>query len=251
MRRTAWRCALGLALAMGGTAIAAEIAVLSAGAMRSALPGLVADWSHETGHRVTVSYAAAGDIRKRLAAGERPDLLILPRENFADLERQALVSAAPRDLAVVKIGVAVRSGATLPDISTPAAFAETLKQAQSLTYMDPERGTSGKHFDEVVLPALGIRDSVRAKAVLGEGGYIAEKVARGEVELAVHQVTEILPVKGVALVGTLPEPLQKHTVYAGAVLAGAPAGGVAAMLLGHLTGPAARSAFTERGFSAP
>jgi molybdate transport system substrate-binding protein len=95
-------------------------------------------------------------------------------------------------------------GRSRSDISTPDALRIALTDAKSLTYMDPTRGTSGKHFDETVLPKLGIRDAVRAKTQLGEGGFIAEKVARGEVELAIHQMTEMLPVEGVTIVGPLP-----------------------------------------------
>jgi len=127
----------------------------------------------------------------------------------------------------------------------------TLLDAKSVTYMDPSRGTSGRHFDESVLPALGIRDQVRAKATLGEGGFIAEKVARGEVEIAFHQITEILPVPGVTVVGPLPKELQKLTVYSGAVMKSATHAAEAQSLLDYLASPEGRKAFLERGFAAP
>jgi molybdate transport system substrate-binding protein len=117
--------------------------------------------------------------------------------------------------------------------------------------MDPTRGTSGKHFDEVVLPTLGVRDAVRAKATLGEGGFIAEKVARGEVEIAFHQMTEMLPVAGVTIVGPLPDELQKLTVYAGAVMKSAKNPAPAQGLLDYLVSAEGRKAFLERGFTAP
>ena len=143
------------------------------------------------------------------------------------------------------------TGAPLPDISTPEALRRTLLAAKSVTYMDPERGTSGKHFDELVLGKLGIRDAVRAKATLGEGGYISEKVAKGEVELAVHNVTEILPVSGVTLAGTLPAELQKSTIYAGAIMKGSTQRQAALALLDYLTSPAGRKPFLDRGFTVP
>ena len=117
--------------------------------------------------------------------------------------------------------------------------------------MDPTRGTSGKHFDESVLPALGIRDEVRRKAVLGEGGYIAEKVARGEVEIAFHQMTEMLPVKGVTVVGLLPQALNKVTVYAASIMKGAKNPDAARSLIDFLVSPEGRKAFLDKGFSAP
>ena len=146
---------------------------------------------------------------------------------------------------------AVKKGAPVPDISTPEALKRTLIAAKSVTYMDPERGTSGKHFDETVLPRLGVRDQVRAKARLGEGGYIAEKVAQGEVEIAFHNLTEILPVEGVTLVGLIPAELQRSTVYSGAVMKSAKNPREAQALLDYLASPAGRKAFLDRGFTAP
>jgi molybdate transport system substrate-binding protein len=117
--------------------------------------------------------------------------------------------------------------------------------------MDPTRGTSGKHFDEAVLPALGIRDAVRAKAVLGQGGSVAEKVAAGEAEIGFQQITELLPVKGVTVLGPIPDALQKRTTYS-AVLAKAPAHAAEARaLLDYLVSPAGRKPFLDRGFTAP
>jgi molybdate transport system substrate-binding protein len=145
----------------------------------------------------------------------------------------------------------VKEGAPKPDISTPDALKQTLLHAKSLTYMDPSRGTSGKYFDEVVLPKLGVRDAVRAKAVLGEGGFIAEKVARGEVEIAFHQMTEMLPVKGVTIVGPLPAALQKTTVYTAVVMKDARHPAEARKLLDYLASPEGRKHFTDRGFTAP
>jgi len=126
-----------------------------------------------------------------------------------------------------------------------------LVDAKSLTYMDPTRGTSGKHVDEVVLPKLGVRDQVRAKATLGEVGMIAEKVASGEVELAIHQMTEILPVAGVTLVGPLPPDLQKVTVYTGALTRAAPTAAEASAFLAFLASVEARPLFLARGYAAP
>jgi len=115
-------------------------------------------------------------------------------------------------LGSVGIGVAVKRGAALPDVSTPEALKNALIKAQSITYMDPQKGTSGKHFD-AVLQQLGIADQVKAKTRLGDAGFVLEPVARGEIELGVQQITEILPVQGAQLVGPLPAPLQKITTY--------------------------------------
>jgi len=242
-----------IALALTSTgALAAEVLVFSAGAVKPALSVLGPIWEARSGHRLHVTYATAGDLRKKLAAGERADIVILPRENFAAVENDGLVGAASRrDLGAVGIGVAVKAGASLPDLSSEDGLKRALQGAKSITFMDPARGTSGKHFDEVVLPKLAIRDAVRAKAVLGEGGMIAEKVARGEVEMAFQQMTELLPVKGITIAGSLPPSLQKTTVYSGAVMAAAKSPTQAAELLAFLVATEGRAGFLAAGFSAP
>jgi molybdate transport system substrate-binding protein len=230
----------------------AEVVVMSAGAVKSAFTAVSGAWEESSGHTVKASFAPAGELRKKAASGEFADMIIVPAELIPDLEKiGAIVPASRRDLGVVAIGAAVKKGAPIPDISTAAALKRTLTEAKSLTYMDPTRGTSGKHFDESVLPKLGIRDAVRAKATLGEGGFIAEKVARGEVEIAFHQMTEMIPVPGVTIVGPLPSELQKLTTYSGAVMKNAKNPKQAQALLDYLVSADGRKAFLARGFTMP
>jgi molybdate transport system substrate-binding protein len=231
---------------------AAEVTVMSGGAVKSAFTAATDAWSKQQGHKVNATFAPAGELRKKVGAGETADILIVPSENLAEYEKAGvLLPATRRDLGTVAIGVAVKKGAARPDISTPEAFKKTLQDAKSLTYMDPARGTSGKHVDEQVLPKLGIRDEVRAKTRFGEGGYIADKVAKGEVELALHQMTEMLPVPGIDIVGPLPRELQKETVYSAVIMKGAKNPKEAEALLAYLVSPEGRKAFLDRGFSAP
>ena len=230
-------------------AFASEITVMGAGAVKTATTAAAARWAASSGNTVKADYLPAGEARDRIKRGEAADVLIIAAENLAALEAAGVLDMATRrDIATVGMGAAVKAGAPVPDISSPEALKRTLAQARSVTYMDPARGTSGKHFDEVVLPKLGMRDAVRAKTVFGEGGFIAEKVARGEAEIVFHQLTEILPVKGVTVLGPLPAELQKLTVYAAVVMKGAkhPAEGRA--LIEHLASPEGRKAFLERGF---
>lgn len=246
--------ALGACVAMGlaSAAMGAEVTVMSAGAVKSALTEAVAAWEKKTGNKVSATWAPAGELRKKVAAGERADILIIPAEHFAALDREgAIEMPTRRDLAVVSMGAGVKKGAPVPDISTPAKLKETLLAAKSLTYMDPNIGTSGKHFDETVLPALGVRDQVRAKATFGTGGYIAEKVAKGEVEIAFHQATEIRPVEGVTFIGLLPAELQKPTVYSAVVMKGAKTTKEAQALLDYLVAADGRKVFLDKGYSPP
>jgi molybdate transport system substrate-binding protein len=243
--------AVGFALA-SSTSGSSEVVVLSAGAVKAAFAESAAQWQKKTGNAVKSSFAPAGELRKRLAANEFADLLVIPIENFEKLERDGVIVAGTRhDLGAVATAAAVREGAPVPDISTAEGLKRALLAAKSVTYMDPKIGTSGRNFDEIVLPKLGIRDEVRAKAVFGEGGYIAEKVARGEVDIAFHNVTEILPVKGVTIAGLLPDELQQRIVYSGAVMKGAKNPQGAAALLDWLVSAEGRKPFLDRGFTAP
>ena len=234
------------------SATAAEVAVLSGGAMKSGFVDAAAAWEKRSGNKVKVTYAPAGEMMKRLRSGERFDLVVIPAENFDALEADSIVApGSRRPIAGVSIGVAVKKGAPIPDISTSEAVKRMLVDAKSITYMDPTRGTSGKFVDEVMLPKLGVRDAVRAKTKFGEGGMIAEKVASGEVEIALHQFTEILPVQGVTPVGLLPPELQKVSIYTGAVTRAAASPVEAAGFLAYLASGEGRQPFLARGFSVP
>ena len=243
-------CALG-ALGVTVAATGAEILVLSAGAAQSPIKAALPAFEGRTGHKVAIVFAPAGEIAKRVGAGEVFDLLVLPAESVEAYAKQGKVvpgSAAP--LGKVGIGVAVNERAPSPDIATPEAFKQALLAAKSIVYIDPARGTSGKHFAGV-LQQLGIADAVNAKAQLGSGGYVVAPVGRGEIELGVHQITEILPVPGVKLVGPLPEALQKWTVYTAVAMPGAKSPDAARELVAFLTSAEARALFAPKGFAAP
>jgi molybdate transport system substrate-binding protein len=230
---------------------AAEILMLSGGAAQSPLKAALPAFESRSGHTVKVEFAPAGEIAKRVAAGETFDLLVLPAENVDAYEKQGKVVPGSRaPLGKVGIGVAVNERAAAPDISTPEALKQALLAAKSVVYIDPARGTSGKHFAQV-LQQLGITEQVNAKAKLGSGGYVVAPVGRGEIELGVHQITEILPVPGVKLVGPLPPALQKWTTYTAVAMPGARSPDAARELVAFLTGPEARAAFAPRGFAAP
>jgi molybdate transport system substrate-binding protein len=233
-------------------ALANDLIVLCAGALKPALTELVPAWSARAGQHVSVTYAPAGELLAKIKAAQPADLVVLPSESFESLESGGIVLAVSRrNLGAVKIGIAVAQGAQLPDLSSEAGLRRALLEAKSVTFMDPTRGTSGKYFDEVVLTKLGIRDEVRAKTVLGQEGMLAEKVARGEVEMAVQQISELMPVSGIKIAGELPASLQKTTVYSGAVLATSTSASQAGDLLVFLASSQARNLFAAKGFVLP
>ena len=237
-------------------AVAAEIHVLCAGAARSSVVPLVEPFERATGHKVRMDFGTAGQIQARLREGARPDVVIVTSTVVAELEKAGTVApGSAADLGRTGIGVAVREGAAAPDISSVDAFRRALLAARAVAYIDPAAGgTSGKHFAGV-LARLGIENEIRAKAVLVPGGYAAERVARGEADIVVHQISEILPVKGVRLVGPLPPELQLYTTYTAALVAyanaGAPNAGAARAWMQTLSGPAGRKSFTDKGLEVP
>jgi len=226
---------------------AAEIKVLSAGAVRAILTALAPAFERETGLKVAMTFGTVGVVRQKLAT-EPVDVVIMSDTALEEAIKQGRVEAASRaDIARTGIGVGVREGAPRPDISTSEALKQALLAAKSLTYVDPAQGgTSGIHF-AAVLQRLGIADAVKSKTTLVPGGYPAELVARGEVEMVVHQISEILPVKGVTLVGPLPRDVQKVTTYSAGVPAKAEMVEAAHAFIEFLESPSAKPKFAAAG----
>jgi len=217
VNRVALTIFFALAIVSGGQA--AEIKLMSSGAMKVALIELIPVFERATKHKITANYAAPGVIRDRIVANEPVDVLVFPAPGVDDLIKQAkLVADSKVIFARSGMGVAARLGAAKPDISTPEGLKRTLLAAKSIIYTDPALGSpSGVHFAKV-LERLGIAEEMKAKSKLHDGvGFNAEFVARGEIEFAIQQISEIVPVKGVELLGPLPGDLQLTTVYATAV----------------------------------
>jgi len=238
----------GLTNAGAGAAAAGEVKVLSAGAVRAIVTELAQAFQQETGHTVTLSFGPVGVTRGKLASGEPVDVVIMTDVAIDDVAKQgAVVPGSRADLARTGMGVGVREGAPVPDIATPEAFKRTLLSAKSIVYVDPKQGaTSGIHFASV-LDRLGIAEAVKGKSQLVPGGYPAEKVAAGEAEMVVHQISEIVPVKGVVLVGPLPAELQKVTVYSAGLAARSATPETARAFIAFLTRPAFKAKFAAAG----
>jgi len=227
---------------------AQDLQVWSAGAVRAVVTDLAASFRAETGRAVELSFGTVGVTRQRLAGGEPVDVVIMTDVAIDEAAARGAVVAGSRvDIARTGMGVGVREGAPLPDIGTPEAFKQTLLAAKSLVYVDPAQGaTSGIYFAGL-LERMGIADAVRSKTQLVAGGYPAEKVATGEAELVVHQISEIVPVKGVRLVGPLPPSLQKVTVYSTGLATRSRAPEAARAFMAFLARPAFRPKFAQAG----
>jgi molybdate transport system substrate-binding protein len=223
-----------------------QINVLSGGAAKSFIEPLAKTFP---GHTVKLEFQPMGKLTRSLAEGYQADMVVVTSEVLDQVKNQVRIEQA-KPIARVGIGVAVHESAKSPDISTVEAFKKTLLAAKSVVYIDPKVGTSGKHVAEI-LQRLGIAEQVNAKAKLGSGGAITEPVGRGEIELGIHQISEILPVKGVKLVGPLPAEFQRYTVYAGAAAPGTPKAAAVRQFLQYLSAPEARAGLAKAGYSAP
>jgi molybdate transport system substrate-binding protein len=217
------------------------ISVLSGGAVKSLVQPLAASFRGDT---VKLEFQPMGKLVKTLAEGYQADVVIVTREVLAKLQLEG------KPIARVGIGVAVHESAPIPDLSSTDAFRRALLAAKSVIYMDPAIGTSGKHVAGV-LHRLGIAEQVNAKAKLGQGGHITEAVGRGEIELGIHHISEILPVKGIKLAGPLPPELQTHTVYLAVPTVSSGKVATVKAFIAHLTGAQARERLAQAGYTSP
>jgi molybdate transport system substrate-binding protein len=241
--------ASALTLAMTQLADAAEINVVSGGAFKQVLTALVAQYEKESGDKVAVAYRTVGQHLKLIGSGEETfDVAVLTPEAIDGLAKEGKVVAGSRaDLAKTGVGVVVRAGTPPPDIGTVEAFKRTLLAARSVAYIDPAAGGSSGIYVAKLLERLGIAKEVNAKAVLVQGGEVATHVVDGEAEIGIHQISEILAVRGAVLVGPLPAEIQNFTVYSAGVATAAKNGAAASALVKFLSGSHATAIIKSKG----
>ena len=209
--------------------------VLTGGAVQEILRELAAEFAAENGVELMVENATAGQIRQRVEGGEMPDIVVISEAVITVLAQGGHVAPEITPVGRVGVGVAIRTGETAPAIATVEEFRDALLSVDRVAYMDPAGGsTSGAHFAGV-LQQMGIADEVNADAVLVAGGYSAERVANGEADIAVQQVSELLAVPGVQVIGMLPDELQAYTTYSAAIGAHAVQPELAAEFIAFLT----------------
>jgi molybdate transport system substrate-binding protein len=200
----------------GGVAHGAEIKVLSSNGVHSVMVELIPEFEKATGNKVKITYDTANLVLKRIKGGEKADLVIITRPTINQLIKDGKVAkGAGKDLAKSGVGVAIQAGLPKPDISTPEALKQAILKAKSITFT--QTGASGIHFMSVA-KKLGVADQVKAKAKTPAGGAVGPIVAKGEAEMAVQQIPELMAVKEIQFVGPLPEELQKYTLFTAAVM---------------------------------
>jgi len=197
----------GLASITSGQA--AEVRVLAALAVQDALGPLALRFWRERGHTVLVDYSTVGAIRKRLADGERADVVVVTAEAADEMDRAGeFVAGTSAPVAATRTGLAIRAGAAALDIATLEKFRAALLAARSIAYTDPKTGGAFGSYFAKELERLGILEAVNAKAVLRRGSHeIVKAVASGEAEVGVTFISTIVSTPGVKVAGPLPPPL--------------------------------------------
>jgi molybdate transport system substrate-binding protein len=212
-------------VALGTNAQATELKVLSAIGMQSVMEDLGPKFERATGHKLVISFATAGATAKRVQGGEMIDVVIIPQPGINEFVKDGkAVAGNVVVLARSGIVVAVRKGASKPDISSPEALKHTLLAAKSISYVDPASGgASGIHFAKV-LDRLGIANEMKSKTVFPNPKTPADVgvlVANGEADIGVHLIQELVSVAGIDIVGPLPGDLQNTTVFSAAIMSSA------------------------------
>ena len=202
-------------------ASAAEIKVLSAGGMREVLNALIPDFQKSSGHTITLVVGTAGAIKAQVLKGENGDIAVLPQPLMQELIGSGMVAAETNVLlARAAAGAAVRKGAPKPDVRSIDAFKQSVLKAATVAHADPALGSqSGIHIAQV-LSRLGLVEQLKGKIVLTPGGgRVGAAVAKGEAELGLSHVNELIIVPGIELVGRLPDELQTEDLaFSGGIL---------------------------------
>src|SRR5580704_2247410 len=228
---------------------ASTIKVISGGAFKQVLNALAEQYEKASGNALDLTYRTVGQHLQLIKSGEESfDVAVLTPEAIDGLIKDGKVVAGSRaGLAKTGVGVVVKAGAPLPDISSVEAFKRTLLAAKSVAYIDPAAGGSSGIYVGKLLERLGIAADVNAKAKLIQGGAVADHIVDGEAEIGIHQISEILAVKGAVLVGPLPAAIQNFTVYAAGVGTAAKDGATATALVKFLAGPHAGPIIKAKG----
>ena len=230
-------------------ASAAEVNIIAAGAVRGIIGGMIDDYSKQTGLKFNLTVGPTGQLRDAIASGKLADLVIVSAPLMADMEKTGKIAPNSRvDLGQVGLGVVVREGSALPDISTPEAVIAALNAAKTIAYTDPKLGGTSVEQLMTVAERFGIKDAVIRKGVISTGGNdAAAKVAEGKADIAVAPITDI-HAKEAKLVGPLPEPIQLWTVYSAAIPTSSanPAAGRA--FVAAMTAPAMRDRWVKAGW---
>lgn len=232
-------------------AAAAEIVVFCPGAVQSVVRPLVQDYEKTSGNTVKFEFATAGAVAKKVADGAPGDVVLATDKGLAALAKDGKVdSASIKDLGSMGVGVAVKAGAPKPDIHDVDAFKKAMLAAKSIMYANPAKGgQSGIHVAKV-FAELGLDKQLGPKIQLRDRGPDGLKeVAKGDIEIGLGQISEIIANKDVVLVGPFPPAIQGAVTFSGGVHSGSKEKAAAKALIDLLSSPAAKEKFKAVGFT--
>jgi len=231
---------------------AEDLNVLAAGAVEAVVRDMVGSFEQKSGHTVKLTYAPVGALRDLVYSGEPADVIIVTPSIIEELASRGLVRGTRTDLGRVGGGFAVRKGLAHPAIKTPEELKRALLAAKMIYYADPKIATAGAYFLSVA-DGLGIGDEVRSKVRTAGGGKASmELMARSASEaIGVAQISEILSVPEVELVGPYPDDLQRMTTYSGILLQRTKHSNTATAFLKYLTSESVQARFRLQGYEVP
>ncbi len=231
---------------MAHEAPAQSITLTSALVVRGAFEnGIIPDFQTETGITVLTAWTPTTVIMSQIAAGARPDVVVVTVASMDELVEQGLVDRTTRvELAHSRLGLAVPPGAAHPDISAVESFTKALLAARSVAYS--QGGASGIYF-QTLIRQLGIAEAINAKATAIPMGFTAEKLLTGEADLAVQQMSELMVVPNVEIIGKFPEAVQQVSSFSAAIMADAANRPAAERFIACLTGARAAAAYRASG----
>jgi molybdate transport system substrate-binding protein len=246
--------ALMAATCAGRSADAGEIKILASGSLKGALSQLAPEFQKASGGAATVEYAPAGAIAERIQKGEAADVIIVSRSQIEKLEGSGNVApGSVVNIAGIALGVAVRKGAPKPDIGNVEAFKRTLLAARSIGYRDPITGSTSGTYAASLIERLGLARDLKPKLVLDRTeGDVPENVflgvAKGDVEMQIGQITEIVIAPGVDLAGPLPSEIQNTTLMAAGISTTSKVPVDAKALIDFISSPSAAAVLKASGF---
>lgn len=225
------------------------VRVLATGVFATPLQSLAAPFEAASGTRIEVSIANAGEVASRMLAGEAADLVMTSSAGVKALTQKGVLVSNEVVIGKMRLGVAVRSGATMPDLTSAEAFRTLLISSSAVAYIDPNGGGTSGPFFETMFASLGIAGAVHAKAVLCKtGSEIVRAVASGQATIGMTQASEIVDANGVTFAGHLPDALNLTTVYAASIVARSNNPKGASAFLEFITGRTGSDHFRRAGW---
>jgi molybdate transport system substrate-binding protein len=237
-----------LTLCHASSARADEVTLVAPGGIQAAIQQMIPDFERKTGHTVKATFGSGLGTKQQVARGEPFDVPVIQPPFPEVLASGHVVVGSQKPLATVAVGVAVRTGAPKPDVSTPDAVKRMLLGARFISYPNPAGGAAaGVSFDQT-LQKLGIAEQMKPKIKLAQGGAAAmTMLAKGETDIGLTFISEIITEPGVEVVGPLPREISTPTALVGFVSTHAKTPAAAMALLSYLASPEAAAAYKKYG----